>query len=205
MTGVLGFIWAIFWIWLYRDPEKHSSVTPEQLARLQADRGPCKSAAAAKISWSSLFRYRTVWGMMTGFFCLNFVIYFFITWFPTYLVQAGGFSLKKLGTLGILPALFAIPSGWLGGYVSDSLYRGGWSLTWARKTCQFFCEDTRIRLLAVDNPRCAAIGDLVPSAVVTVGSAGETSRSDAFEATQWETAHYGALECCIQIVVSWLL
>jgi hypothetical protein len=32
-----------------------------------------------------------VWGMMTGFFCLNFVIYFFITWFPTYLVQARAF------------------------------------------------------------------------------------------------------------------
>ena len=63
------------------------------------------------------------------------MIYFFITWFPTYLVQARGFSLKELGTLGILPALFAIPSGWFGGYVSDSLYRNGWNLTWVRKTC----------------------------------------------------------------------
>jgi sugar phosphate permease len=72
--------------------------------------------------------------MMIGFFCLNFVI-FFITWFPTYLVQARGFSLKELGTLGILPALVAIPGRWIGVYVSDSLYRRGWSLTKARKTC----------------------------------------------------------------------
>jgi hypothetical protein len=41
----------------------------------------------------------------------------------------------ELGTLGIPPDLFAIPSEWLGGYVSDSLYRSGWSLTWAGKTC----------------------------------------------------------------------
>ena len=40
---------------------------------------------------------------------------FFITWFPTYLVQARGFSLKELGTLGILPALVSIPRGWFGG------------------------------------------------------------------------------------------
>ena len=73
--------------------------------------------------------------MMIGFFCLNFVIYFFITWFPTYLVKARGFSLAQLGTLGLLPGLVAIPSGWLGGFVSDSLYRHGWSLTAARKTC----------------------------------------------------------------------
>ncbi|HKH00422.1 MAG TPA: MFS transporter, partial [Bradyrhizobium sp.] len=122
ITGLLGFVWAAFWIWLYRDPEHHPSVTPEQLARLQAERGPAKSAEAPKAPWLSLFRYRTIWGMMIGFFCLNFVIFFFITWFPTYLVQARGFSLKELGTLGILPALVAIPGGWIGGYVSDSLY-----------------------------------------------------------------------------------
>jgi sugar phosphate permease len=73
--------------------------------------------------------------MMIGFFCLNFVIYFFITWFPTYLVQARGFSLKELGTLGLLPGLASIPCGWLGGFTSDALYRRGWSLTAARKTC----------------------------------------------------------------------
>ncbi len=134
VTGFLGIIWAVFWVLIYRDPERHPSVTQEQLARLQAERRT-KVAAGPKVPWSSLFRYRTIWGMMIGFFCLNFVIYFFITWFPTYLVQARGFSLKELGTLGLLPGLFSIPSGWLGGFVSDRLYRRGWSLTAARKTC----------------------------------------------------------------------
>jgi Na+/melibiose symporter-like transporter len=63
------------------------------------------------------------------------VIYFFITWFPTYLVDARGFSLAQLGTLGLLPGLFSIPCGWFGGFASDALYRRGWSLTKARKTC----------------------------------------------------------------------
>jgi MFS transporter, ACS family, D-galactonate transporter len=87
------------------------------------------------ITWLSLFRYRTLWGMMLGFFCLNFVIYFFITWFPSYLVQTRGFSLKSLGTMGMIPALMSIPGGWLGGVVSDALYKHGWSLTRSRKTC----------------------------------------------------------------------
>ncbi len=134
-TGVLGIVWAVFWVAIYRDPERHRSVTPEQLQRLQAERGSPKQAEGSTISWGSLFRYRTIWGMMVGFFCLNFVIYFFITWFPTYLVQARGFSLSQLGTLGALPALVAIPAGWLGGFTSDALYRRGWSLTAARKTC----------------------------------------------------------------------
>ena len=134
-TGLLGIVWAVFWVAIYRDPEQHRSVTPAQLERLQAERGAPKVVGGSQISWASLFRYRTIWGMMLGFFCLNFVIYFFITWFPTYLVQARGFSLAQLGTLGALPALVAIPGGWLGGFTSDALYRRSWSLTAARKIC----------------------------------------------------------------------
>jgi D-galactonate transporter len=132
-TGVLGLVWAVAWLLIYRDPDRHPAVTRDMLERQAAERRP--QAHGQPISWLSLFRYRTIWGMMTGFFCLNFVIYFFITWFPTYLVQARGFSLAQLGTLGTLPALLAIPSGWLGGWTSDRLVRQGWSLTAARKTC----------------------------------------------------------------------
>ena len=133
VTGLLGIVWTVCWLMIYRDPEEHPSVTPDQLARLQAERGI--DTTGPKVPWSSLFGYRTVWGMMIGFFCLNFVIYFFITWFPTYLMQARGFSLAQLGTLGLLPGLVSIPCGWLGGFTSDALYRRGWSLTAARKTC----------------------------------------------------------------------
>jgi len=133
VTGLIGFVWVAIWLIYYRDPEHHKSVTPEQVAALQAERGA--TPVGPKVSWSSLFGYRTIWGMMIGFFCLNFVIYFFITWFPTYLIQARGFSLTQLGTLGLLPGLVSIPCGWLGGFTSDALYRRGWSLTKARKTC----------------------------------------------------------------------
>jgi MFS transporter, ACS family, D-galactonate transporter len=133
VTGLLGIVWTIFWLIIYRDPENHPSVTQEQLAYIQAERGT--KADGPDVPWSSLFSYRTIWGMMIGFFCLNFVIYFFITWFPTYLIQARGFSLAQLGTLGLLPGLVSIPCGWLGGFTSDALYRRGWSLTAARKTC----------------------------------------------------------------------
>ncbi|MBV9756971.1 MAG: MFS transporter [Alphaproteobacteria bacterium] len=134
VTGVLGIVWAVFWVTMYRDPERHPGVWPERLRELQSARSASYDKSA-HVPWASLFGYRTIWGMMLGFFCLNFVIYFFITWFPSYLVQARGFSLAKLGTLGMLPGLISIPGGWLGGYVSDWLYRRGWSLTAARKTC----------------------------------------------------------------------
>ncbi|RQZ64374.1 MFS transporter [Burkholderia cepacia] len=138
ITGGIGIVWALAWWFVYRDPERYRAIAPDAVDALLAQRGAPAVAAATdspKVSWLDLFRYRTVWGMMIGLFCLNFAIYFFITWFPSYLLQSRGFSLASLGTWGMLPALLAIPGGWLGGYVSDSLFRRGWSATAARKTC----------------------------------------------------------------------
>ncbi|ABB11471.1 MFS transporter [Burkholderia lata] len=138
ITGGIGLVWALAWWFIYRDPERYRAIAPDAVDALLAQRGAPTVAAATdgpKVSWLDLFRYRTVWGMMIGLFCLNFAIYFFITWFPSYLLQSRGFSLASLGTWGMLPALLAIPGGWLGGYVSDSLFRRGWSATAARKTC----------------------------------------------------------------------
>lgn len=134
VSGSLGFVWVMVWLSVYRDPDvgkspPDSSYVPRSITLVPP------AAPRAHISWLALFRYRTLWGMMLGFFCLNFTIYFFITWFPAYLMQTRGFSLFKLGTLGVLPAMCAIPGGWLGGIMSDCLYRRGWSLTRARKSC----------------------------------------------------------------------
>ena len=69
---------------------------PHQVRAAEAD------ATGTKVRWRQLFGYRTVWAMMIGFFCLNYAIYFFITWFPTYLVKERGFDLLKLGIFFVL-------------------------------------------------------------------------------------------------------
>ncbi|WP_337759837.1 MFS transporter [Kribbella shirazensis] len=81
-----------------------------------------------------MFRYRTIRGMMLGFFCLNFVIYFFLTWFPSYLKDARGLDLAQLGTLGTLPGITAIAGGWIAGVVADRRIRAGADVTRVRKT-----------------------------------------------------------------------
>lgn len=136
VSGVIGVIWASLWYAFYRRPEEHPWVTPEELKYIQ-DGGARSESKEAEISaqmrWRDLFAYRTVWGMALGFFCLSFVIYFYITWFPTYLREARGFTAMQVGTLGMIPPLIASVGGWCGGLLSDRLYRRGMSLTAARK------------------------------------------------------------------------
>ncbi len=134
ITGALGFVWTAFWLRMYKQPRNHPSVSPAELAHIESDQpNATQDGDAAPVRWRDLFRYRTIWGMMLGFFCLNFVIYFFITWFPTYLVKERGFTMIKMGFYGMIPALTALPMGYLGGLTSDRLVKSGMTLTWARK------------------------------------------------------------------------
>ncbi|WP_425838020.1 MFS transporter [Streptomyces fractus] len=144
--GLLGFLWIIGWWRLYHEPADHPKLSAEEREYIEAggarveEPPPEKTAKAGsgdapKVRWRDLFRYRTVWGMMLGFFCLNYVIYFFITWFPSYLVDERGFDLLSLGFFGTVPGLVAIVGSLLGGYTADRLLRKGWSTTKVRKTC----------------------------------------------------------------------
>src|SRR5207253_1051827 len=104
VTGMLGLIWAAAWLALYRAPRAHPWASPAEVAYIEASRvpletryaasapppgelaphpyrAPAKIAEPARLGFWGLFAYRTVWGMMLGFYCLSFVIYFFITWF----------------------------------------------------------------------------------------------------------------------------
>jgi MFS transporter, ACS family, D-galactonate transporter len=136
ITGLLGLAWVVAWWLFYRSPREHALTNEAEVEYIEQGgaRGTAEVQPGAEgLRWRDLFRYRTVLGMMLGFFCLNYVIYFFITWFPSYLVDARHFDLLKLGVFGVLPALVAMPGGWIGGLVSDSLVRRGKSLTVARK------------------------------------------------------------------------
>ncbi|WP_413723197.1 MFS transporter [Sodalis sp. RH24] len=130
ISGLVAVIWAAGWYLWYRDPRQHGTVSREEVAFIEANQ---EQATGAPMSVRQLMAQRTVQAMMAGFFCINFVSYFFFTWFPTYLVETFHLSLMKFGLLGMLPGIAAIVGGWCGGLLSDSLVRRGVSLSVARK------------------------------------------------------------------------
>ncbi len=130
ISGLVAVIWALGWYWWYRDPRQHKTVSAQEVAFIEENQDP---ETGAPMSIRQLLRQRTMQAMMAGFFCINFVSYFFFTWFPTYLVETFHLSLMKFGLLGMLPGIAAIIGGWCGGLLSDSLVRRGISLTVARK------------------------------------------------------------------------
>ena len=137
IIGVAGLIWAAVWWKNYRNPEEHPGANAEELAHIR-DGGARSEASdqedAARLPWRALFRYRTILSMMFGFFCLNSAIYFFITFFPSYLVKERGFDLLKLGVFGAIPGICAVALGWTAGFLADRAVQRGASVTRVRKT-----------------------------------------------------------------------
>jgi len=135
--GVVGIILALVWFKVIKDPKSHPSVNEAELEYIQAGGGLANIGdKKTDIKWSyirSLITNRMMVGIYLGQFCLNTITWFFLTWFPTYLVQAKGMSILKVGLIASIPAIAGFAGGLLGGYVSDWLLRRGKSLTFARK------------------------------------------------------------------------
>jgi ACS family glucarate transporter-like MFS transporter len=81
----------------------------------------------------ALLRSRMLVGVYVAQYCINALTYFFITWFPVYLVQARGMSILNAGLVASIPAVCGFLGGILGGIVSDALLKQGRSLSVARK------------------------------------------------------------------------
>jgi ACS family glucarate transporter-like MFS transporter len=73
-------------------------------------------------------------GVYIGQYCINTLTYFFLTWFPVYLVTERHMTILKAGFIAALPAVAGFLGGVLGGVISDRLIKSGKSLSVARKT-----------------------------------------------------------------------
>jgi ACS family glucarate transporter-like MFS transporter/ACS family D-galactonate transporter-like MFS transporter len=144
--GMLGMLLAFMWLKVVQSPARHRGVSRAELEYIEQGgglihMGEGEEARAqrkgASINWSQvrqLLRCRMLIGVYLGQYCINVLTYFFLTWFPVYLVQARGMSILKAGFVVSLPAICGFLGGILGGRLSDVLIKRGYSLTLARKT-----------------------------------------------------------------------
>ncbi|MCF8566798.1 MFS transporter [Alicyclobacillus tolerans] len=118
LTGVIGVIFILFFMFFYRNPDKSRKLTPSEMAYIQSDGGGTEeNIQTSPISWGSLFKHRTMWGMILGFFCTIWIWNIFLNFLPLYLLKAHHVKLASLGIYASIP--------WLGGIVGD-IFLGGY-------------------------------------------------------------------------------
>lgn len=137
--GAIGIILGIVWLIKVKDPLHHPKVNKAEIEYIKSGGGEPEMGIEKYKEQITLKQIKHVCinrmmiGVYIGQFCLTSITWFFLTWFPTYLYEAKGMSILKVGFVASIPAIAGFIGGLLGGIFSDYLLRKGHSLTMARK------------------------------------------------------------------------
>jgi len=143
VMGGLGIAIAFVWLKVIHGPKDHPSVSASELKYIEAGGALVDLDGARRTSEppavdtlacvKELLSNRMLLGVYIGQYCINTLTYFFLTWFPVYLVQERHMTILKAGFVASLPAIAGFLGGVVGGTISDRLAKAGFSLSMSRK------------------------------------------------------------------------
>lgn len=150
VVGLIGFVWVIGWLALYRPLHEHPMVTDEEREYiLSAQEKERSAASAAKVRWTDLLKIKAVRGVVFTRFFMDPIWWFYTFWLPTYFVQDRGVDLKKMAVFATLSFLASDFGNLFGGWASSNLVKRGFSINRARKTVMVPCASLMMVGLAV--------------------------------------------------------
>ncbi|KQL52813.1 hexuronate transporter [Heyndrickxia shackletonii] len=115
---LIGLIWALFW-WKFVKEKPSDSASAE----LEIAAAKERDQSGKKYSLTFYLKQKTVLFTAFAFFAYNYILFFFLTWFPSYLVDARGLSVKDMSVVTVIPWILGFLGLALGGIVSDFFYK----------------------------------------------------------------------------------
>lgn len=137
LTGLLGFVWLIFWIILYEIPKKQKRLSAPELAYIQSDKDEVQDIDIInqpKLSWWKLLSYKQTWAFAIGKFLTDPIWWFYLFWLPDFFESTYKIKLTAaswpVAAVYLISTFGSVGGGWLPMY----LIRKGWPVFKARKT-----------------------------------------------------------------------
>ncbi len=113
--GLASLLWLVPWLaWMPRRPSQS---------------GP---APSRQMGYLDILRERSAWGTCLGQFCINYFLYFLVTWLPFYLERGRNFSANDMAKAGSLVFFMSAVSATVWGKLCDRWLNAGASLTSVR-------------------------------------------------------------------------
>lgn len=108
VMGLIGFVWLIFWMYLYDTPDKQKRLSAGEYAYIHGgeEELAVEEAPKEKASWFKLLGYRQTWAFSIGKFLTDGVWWFFLFWLPAYLKVTYG--LVDMGIMLPLAVLYTM-------------------------------------------------------------------------------------------------
>ena len=132
IMGLVGLVLASIWFTLYRNPTE-VTLTDSEIAYCNDGAPAMQGSPATFREWKMLFRFRTTWGMLIGFFGCTYMIWIYMAWLPGYFEIQRHMSVKYTGIAAAIPFAWGIAGSIVGGYTADRLIRSGQTALNSRK------------------------------------------------------------------------
>lgn len=160
----IGIVWMLVWFFLVADsPEKSRRALESEralIAQQKAEEGEQEAAPQAGHSLGYYLKQPIILVTAFAFFSYNYILFFFLSWFPSYLVQAHGLNIKEMSITTMIPWIVGFVGLALGGIISDAIFRLTGRLLLSRKIVLVTC------LLA--SAACVALAGTVSQVVPAV-------------------------------------
>lgn len=146
VSGVLGLLWLIVWLFNYHPLSSHPRVATEEKQLIGDGQGTASTSLRSGAGrYLDLLKDVNLWGIALGRSFTDPIWWFYVFWLPQYLSDARGFSLKQIGTFAWIPFLAAYLGNFTGGFGSGFLIKRGMPVIRARK---LMCTASAIPMLA---------------------------------------------------------
>jgi ACS family hexuronate transporter-like MFS transporter len=199
VTGLLGFLWAAIWLVLYRSPEQHPLLSPEELTHIRdgeddqnpspaavqaaGDRNPGRSddrldagPTPSRGVWKEALARPEIWPIIAARILSDPVWLFYLMWLPDYLNRVRGFNLKAIALFGWIPFLSADLGSLVGGGISSWFVKRGLPTLKARKVAMCLCAS----LMPAAIPAVLVRSPITAIVFISIATFGHQSWSASF-------------------------
>jgi MFS transporter, ACS family, aldohexuronate transporter len=190
LTGASGFLWLIFWFWLYDTPKKQQRLSKAEYDYIHIDDEAATVDAngdAGKVSWWRLFGYRQAWAFFVGKFMTDGIWWFYLFWLPDYLVKQFHMTTRQVMLPTFIVYGITIIGSIYGGSIPLTFIKRGMPVYKARMTAMFLIAVAPLAVLTTqyfgDVARFGQMASVLAIAMICIG----TSAHQAWSANLFTT------------------
>jgi MFS family permease len=138
-VACFGLIWLVFWQFMATDkPHQHPRVADDERLLIESDRSVSENPANVQ-SLAFYLKQPAILAAMISYFGYSYILFFFLTWFPSFLMMDRHLSLKSMSLATVLPWVLGFIGYGLSGVLSDLVFRRTGNALLARKWVLIVC------------------------------------------------------------------
>jgi len=130
---ILGIVWTLVWAKIATDyPHQNLKISKEEISEIEGDQ-ELLSDVSENASLGFYLKQPIILFTALGFFAYNYILFFFLTWFPSYLVMAKHLSIKDMSLATVIPWVIGSIGLATSGILTDYIYNKTGKLLFSRK------------------------------------------------------------------------